>query len=90
MVWQQLRQEVHIEADAYNLIFVLGTGQEEDNLRTALWLRRNYPNAMIIARSSKQSRFAEEVGSEHRIINVSIHELVEENIPKHWVELAPA
>jgi hypothetical protein len=90
VVWQQLRQEVHLEPDAYNLIFVLGTGQEEDNLRTALWLRRSYPNAMVIARSSKQSRFAGEVGSEHSIINVSIHELVEENIPQHWVELPPA
>jgi voltage-gated potassium channel Kch len=86
-VWQRLREDVHIAADAYNVIFVLGTGKEEDNLRTALWLRRSFPNAMIIARSSKQSRFAGEVGSEHNIINVSIDELVEDNIPRHWVEL---
>ncbi|WP_162299993.1 NAD-binding protein [Kineobactrum sediminis] len=86
-VWQRLREDIHIPQDAYNLIFVLGTGHEEDNLRTALWLRRNFPNAMVIARSSKQSRFAEEVGAEHNIISVSIHELVEDNIPKQWVDL---
>ena len=86
-VWQRLQEDIHIPPEAYNLIFVLGTGHEEDNLRTSLWLRRKFPNAMVIARSSKQSRFAGEVGAEHNIISVSIHELVEDNIPQNWVNL---
>lgn len=84
-VWKRLRETVHISSDAQNVVFILGTGNEEDNLRTAIWLRRGYPNAMIIARSSKASLFAEEVGREHNIITVSIHELVERNIPDHWM-----
>lgn len=84
-VWKRLRDAVHISSDARNVVFILGTGNEEDNLRTAIWLRRGYPNAMIIARSSKASLFAEEVGKEHNIITVSIHELVERNIPERWV-----
>lgn len=84
-VWQRLRDTVDISSDAHNAVFILGTGNEEDNLRTAIWLRRGYANAMIIARSSKASLFAEQVGREHNIITVSIHELVERNIPEHWM-----
>lgn len=84
-VWQRLRDTVDIASDARNVVFILGTGNEEDNLRTAIWLRRSYSNAMIIARSSKASLFAEQVGREHNIVTVSIHELVEQNIPEHWV-----
>jgi Trk K+ transport system NAD-binding subunit len=83
-VWQRLRREVTIADDSSNVVFILGTGNEEDNLRTAIWLRRGYPNAMIIARSSKASLFADEVGREHNIVTVSIHALVENNLPETW------
>ena len=73
--------------DSDDTVIVLGTGQEEENMRTALWLRKKAPNARIIARSSTYSRFANEVGKEHDIITVSIADLVEENIPADWVNL---
>ena len=75
------------EIDGDNTVFVLGTGREEENLRTSLWLRAKYPGAMIIARSSKESLFATEVGEEHDIISISITQLVEDNIPKSWITL---
>jgi Trk K+ transport system NAD-binding subunit len=84
-VWDRLRHDIDIGGD--NTVFVLGTGKEEDNLRTALWLRRKYPGAMVIARSDKTSRFASGVGEEHNIITISITQLVEENIPSHWIDL---
>jgi len=86
-VWQRLQTEVELKADGQNAVFVLGTGLEEDNLRTALWLKRKYPQAMVIARSSRESRFASEVATEHNFISISINQLVEENIPAGWVEL---
>lgn len=82
-VWEHVRNTVNLEGD--NTVFVLGTGREEENLRTALWLRRKYPGAMVIARSSKQSLFAAEVGQEHNIVSISIAELLEENIPRNWI-----
>ncbi len=82
-VWEQLSGQIAIGGD--NSVFVLGTGREEENLRTALWLRRNYPQAMIIARSSQPSRYAEEVGEEHAIISISIYQLVAQNIPRAWL-----
>lgn len=84
-VWGKVAGEVDMEGN--NVIFVLGTGREEENLRTALWLRRKYPGAMVIARSSKESRFAAEVGQEHNIISISIAELFEQNVPRAWIEV---
>jgi voltage-gated potassium channel Kch len=83
-VWDRLRQQVDIEG--HNTVFVLGTGQEEDNLRTALWIRRKYPGALVIARSSRESLFATEVGEEHDLVTISITQLVEENIPRSWID----
>ena len=82
-VWEQLSGQIAIGGD--NSVFVLGTGREEENLRTALWLRRNYPQAMIVARSSQPSRYAAEVGEEHDILSISIYQLVGENIPRAWI-----
>jgi voltage-gated potassium channel Kch len=84
-VWERVENETNIDGD--NTVFVLGTGHEEENLRTALWLRRKHPGAMVIARSGKESVFATEVGQEHDIVSISIAQLVEENIPRSWVEL---
>ena len=61
-VWDRLAEDGKIDGD--NTVFVLGTGDEENNLRTSLWIRRKYPGAMIIARSGKESKFAFEVGLE--------------------------
>jgi Trk K+ transport system NAD-binding subunit len=84
-VWERIRNTVDIEGD--NTVFVMGTGHEELNLRTALWLRAQYPGAMVISRSSKESLFAAEVGEEHDIINISIAELLERNIPHSWIDI---
>jgi Trk K+ transport system NAD-binding subunit len=84
-VWDKTRAIVDMNSE--DTVVILGTGSEEENLRAALRLRRNFPMARIIARSSTQSRFASEVGEEHNITTVSIAELVEENIPEDWVQL---
>ena len=84
-VWREIQRDVPQDENS-EAVFVLGTGREEENLRTALWLRRHRPEAMIIARSSKESRFASEVGEEHGILSISINQLVEANIPNSWLD----
>jgi Trk K+ transport system NAD-binding subunit len=84
-VWERVSTTVDLEGN--NTVFIMGTGREEDNLRTALWLRRKYPGAMVISRSSKESLFAAEVGQEHNIISISIAELLEESIPHSWIDM---
>ena len=82
-VWAKAASAANLEGD--NTLFVLGTGRAAENLRTALWLRRKYPNSMIIARNNSASTFATDLGKEHGIVNVSIAELVEDNIPSNWL-----
>jgi hypothetical protein len=82
-VWQQLRATV----DLINTqpIIILCTDSVEDNFRTSLWLKNKYPNSMIIARSYLPSRFAENVGKQYNILNVSINQLVKDNFPIEWM-----
>ncbi|MFT5483646.1 MAG: Trk K+ transport system NAD-binding subunit [Halieaceae bacterium] len=82
-VWEQIRNYVTLNKS--DTVVVLGTGRESENLRTALWIRREFPKARIITRSTKGSRFAREVGREHDLTSVSIAELVEDNIPPDWI-----
>lgn len=84
-MWEAV--EGAVQMDAEDCVVVLGTGSEEENLRTALWIRQKYPHAKVIARSSKESLFAREVGREHDIVALSINELFEENMPADWVDL---
>ena len=84
-VWKQLKQAIDLNACAP--VIILGTGAEEENLRTAIWLRHKYPEALIIARTNQESKFAREVGREHGITSFSMTELIEGNIPQDWVVL---
>jgi FlaA1/EpsC-like NDP-sugar epimerase len=82
-VWKDLAKSIDLSNS--EPVIILGTGSAEENLRTSLWLREKYPNAMIIARSQQPAKFAEQVGQEHNLINVSITQLVKENIPDDWI-----
>lgn len=83
-VWQELAKTIDLTNS--EPVIILGTGSAEENLRTSLWLRDKHPNAMIIARSQQPAEFAQQVGHEHNLINVSITQLVKENIPANWIE----
>ena len=82
-VWRRVTEAVSLGENQPAV--VLGTGQEQENLRTALWLKARFPNALVFARTNDISQFALEVGSEHGVNNLSITELVENNIPQHWL-----
>lgn len=82
-VWRELYEDIHL--GERETVVVLGTGREEDNLRTALWISNRFPGTRIFARSSGESQFATELCQEHGIVNISITQLVEDNIPQHWI-----
>ena len=82
-VWRQLTEAVDLTKD--NPTVVLGTGEEQNNLRTALWLKQKYPNALVFARTNDRSNFALAVGGEHGIKNISITQLVEHYMPARWM-----
>lgn len=82
-VWRRVTDKVDLGSNSPTVI--LGTGQEQDNLRTALWIKARFKNALVFARTDNISRFALEVGAEHGINSISITQLVENSIPEHWL-----
>ncbi len=82
-VWQNLGNSIDLSEGEPTVI--IGTGRADENLRTALWLKQNYPNTMIFARTNDKSELALEVGAEHNINCFSIKQLIEDNIPLSWL-----
>ena len=83
-VWEQLTQIVDLKISQPTVI--LGTGKEQENLRTALWIKQRFPNARVFARTNDISKFALEVGSEHGIKSISITQLMEDHFPNRWLK----
>ena len=82
-VWQNLENSIDLSEGEPTVI--IGTGRADENLRTALWLKQNYPNTMIFARTNDKSELALEVGAENNINCFSIKQLIEDNIPLSWL-----
>lgn len=83
-IWSRFFEEVVIVDE--EPVFVLGTGSDEKNLRAAIWLRQQFPQALIISRTLSPSVFAKNVCKEHNIVCVNMTELMEESIPSLWYE----
>jgi len=82
-VWQQL--EASIDLSQASPTVILCTGDIEENLRTALWLKHRHPNTLVFTRNISVSKLAQEISAEHGINCFSIRQLVEENIAEDWL-----
>ncbi len=82
-VWRQLVDKIDLSIG--EPVLILGTGDAATNLRTALWLKQKYPNALVFSRTNDISEFALEIGADHDINCISITHLVETNIPEVWL-----
>ncbi|MDP3278844.1 MAG: NAD-binding protein [Deltaproteobacteria bacterium] len=72
--------------ETYSPVFVLGSDDDGANLRTAVWLKRTWPNALVIARGFGASSFAFEVSKEQGFISLSVGELLADSIPDRWLQ----
>ena len=82
-VWRQLDNVLDLSIGSPTVI--LGTGNIEENLRAALWIKGKHPNALVFSRTTDASQLALQVGVEHDINYFSIRQLVEDNIPAEWL-----
>jgi Trk K+ transport system NAD-binding subunit len=80
--WQRLFSEVVTGEE--EPVFVITTGDDQTNLRCAIWLRQQFHNALIISRTLAPSTFAKGVCDEHELVSVNTAELVEVSIPHAW------
>ncbi|MEX1366165.1 MAG: NAD-binding protein [Nannocystaceae bacterium] len=83
-LWRSLAEQ--IDLSRAEPVFVLGSGVDRTNLRTALWLAQKYPRALVMARSEARWSFAEEVSREAGIHTFSVAELVTQSMPVEWFE----
>jgi hypothetical protein len=82
-IWSDFAETVAID-DPKNL-FVMATDRAEDNLRTALWLRRQNDTSLIVARSHYASPFTGAMGRRSGIEFVSVDGLAARAIPQDWI-----
>lgn len=82
-VWQRLSKIVNLAAG--EPVIVLGTGNTAQNLRAGIWLKNNYPKAVVHVRTRGKSRLAAAVSEEYDINNISMNALVEEHMPAEWI-----
>ena len=82
-VWRKLDDVLDLSIGSPTVI--LGTGNIEENLRAALWIKGKHPNALVFSRTTDASQLALQVGAEHDINYFSIRQLVEDNIPAEWL-----
>jgi Trk K+ transport system NAD-binding subunit len=81
-VWQRLFGEVVTGQE--EPVFVVTTGDDQTNLRCAIWLRKQFQNALIISRTLSPSSFAKGVCEQHDVVSVNTSDLVEASIPHAW------
>tara|TARA_B110000037_G_C16831572_1_gene387965 strand:- start:67 stop:648 length:582 start_codon:yes stop_codon:yes gene_type:complete len=84
-VWRKLTGDIDLSRG--EPVVIMGTGDSANNLRTALWIKQKYSNALIFVRTNDTSEFAQAVGKEHGVHCISITRLVEDNIPLEWTGL---
>jgi Trk K+ transport system NAD-binding subunit len=84
-VWRKLTGDIDLSRG--EPVVIMGTGDSANNLRTALWIKQKYSNALIFVRTNDTSEFAQAVGKEHGVHCISITRLVEDNIPLEWTRL---
>ncbi len=82
-LWWRLEAVVDLDSAQPTVIF--GTGDIEENLRAAIWLKQRHPNALVFARTDDASSLALEIGTERGINYFSLKQLIEDNIPAEWL-----
>ena len=81
-VWQLLEQQ--IDLNETEPLVLVATGVDYENLRTALWLKKKYPNTKVMVRSARPSRFAESVSEVAGIQAFGLSQVFYDSMPDEW------
>lgn len=81
-VWAALDQRHDLTQKAP--LIVVGADDDMVNLEAALWLRRRYGEAYIVARHFQRSPFSTQIADDCKIVLFSFADLVTEAIPVEW------
>ena len=81
-VWRQL--EHLLDKRETEPLVLIATGVDDENLRTALWLKKKYPNAKVMVRSARPSNFAESVCKKAGIQAFGLSKIIHDSMPDEW------
>jgi hypothetical protein len=81
-VWSGLDQRCQLPSKAP--LIVVGSDDDMVNLEGALWLRRRYADAYVVARHFQRSSFSTQIAHECNVVLYSIGDLIAEAIPPEW------
>ena len=80
--WQHVAEMIGGEGE--EPVFILGSGDDSINIRTALWLSGKYPDTKILARCFRHSTFADQISGECDFEVVSTAELLLSGMHPEW------
>jgi Trk K+ transport system NAD-binding subunit len=81
-VWHQLERLIDLHET--EPLILIATGVDDENLRTALWLKKKHPNAKILVRSARPSHFAESVCEAAGINAFGLSKIIHDSMPDEW------
>lgn len=82
-VWD--RVQAVVEAEGHAPVVVLGTGVDGTNVQVALRVRRQHPDAYVIARSFRSSPFSAEIVAEAGAHPLHLGGLIGQGMPERWL-----
>lgn len=81
-VWHKVEDSLDL-SDGIPLV-LMATGQDDENLRTGIWLSKRHSNAKVMIRSQRESHFAASVGQTSGIHTFSLQQVFQDSLPDEW------
>ncbi len=81
-VWNALERQIDLHET--EPLVLLGTGVDDENLRTGLWLKRKFPNAKVMVRGARPSHFAKSVSGAADIEAFWLSQIFHDSMPDEW------
>ncbi|MBD3646185.1 MAG: NAD-binding protein, partial [Pseudomonadales bacterium] len=85
-VWFDLEREINLQNR--RPLILLATRADDENLRTGLWIKRKYPDAKVMVRTTQPSHFARDVCDAAGIDDFALSEMMVHSMPDEWFDPA--
>lgn len=81
-IWLDLEKEINLQGQ--RSLILLATRADDENLRTGLWIKRKYPDAKVMVRTTQPSHFARDVCDAAGIDDFALSEMMVHSMPDEW------
>jgi voltage-gated potassium channel Kch len=85
LAWQAVEGIGEVEP-----VFIIGSGDDEANMSTALWVATAFPRAFVMVRGFYRSEFADLMARDAGFTHFALSELVNDGMSERWFGIAPS